>query len=156
MNDDASFKKRMRLDALSCVRLAPIATHEPVGAVADCDEGKASTDKWARHTSRFVTTTAAIALTKSVSIPGSASAGIERAAGTAESVFSVVAPSGSIPDPEQVEQPARACLILRPFQQLRSFAMLAAIGRHTCTEVQVPASYWTMECDGAPVLGLGR
>jgi hypothetical protein len=52
---------------LRSVRFAPIATHEPVGTIADCEEGKASTNEWARHT--FVTLTASNALTKSVPIP---------------------------------------------------------------------------------------
>ena len=54
--------------ALSSVRFAPIATHEPVGAVAYSDEWKAGANERARHTTRFVTATSSIALTKSVPI----------------------------------------------------------------------------------------
>ena len=56
-------------EALGSVRLAPIATHEPVSTVTYDDEGKTSADKGARHTTRFVTLTASNALTKSVPIP---------------------------------------------------------------------------------------
>jgi hypothetical protein len=63
------FSQSDGLGRLSSVRFAPIATHEPVGAVTCDDEGKTSADKGSRHRTRFVTLTASNALTKSVPIP---------------------------------------------------------------------------------------
>jgi hypothetical protein len=54
--------------ALGSVRLAPIATHEPVGTVAYSEERETGANKRAGYTTRFVTLTTSIALTPSLPI----------------------------------------------------------------------------------------
>jgi hypothetical protein len=89
-------------EALGSVRLAPIATHEPVGTVAYSEERETGANERAGYTTRFVTLTTSNALTKSVPIPRVCECGNRQGTkrhGGDNQLLHLSLPYGSIPNP---------------------------------------------------------
>jgi hypothetical protein len=91
-------------EALGSVRLAPIATHEPVGTVAYSEERETGANERAGYTTRLVTLTTSIALTPTIPISWVRERGNRQSSKRNRGdnqLFHFVGPFGSIPNPRR-------------------------------------------------------